>query len=155
MRRQTVMKMRVGVYAGAMLMACSTVFVIAQTKVTTPEEFDKAMKPAGRAMGAINKAFKSGAYADVRKELPALKTALVETQSFWVLQKKDDAVKMNKESIAKVEAFEKLVATDAVDAAAAAGAIKEMGGTCQACHKQYREQDAEGNYKMKAGAIGG
>jgi cytochrome c556 len=71
------------------------------------------------------------------------------------MNKKDDAIKMNKESLAKIEAFEKLVATDTVDAAAAAGAMKEMGGTCAACHKQYREQDAEGNYKMKAGTIGG
>ena len=29
--------------------------------------------------------------------------------------------------------------------------MKEVGGTCSACHKQYREQDAEGNYKIKAG----
>jgi cytochrome c556 len=147
--------MRVGVYAGAMLIALSGAFVVAQNKVTTPEEFDKAMKPAGRAMGAVNKAFKSGAYADVRKELPAIKAALTDTQTFWVLHKKDDAVKMNKESLAKVEAFEKLVATDTVDAATAAAAMKEMGGTCSACHKQYREQDAEGNYKIKTGSIGG
>ena len=39
--------------------------------------------------------------------------------------------------------------------AAAATAMKEVGGTCSACHKQYREQDAEGNYKIKAGTIGG
>jgi hypothetical protein len=123
--------------------------------VSTPEEFDKAMKPAGRAMGAANKALKSGAFADVKKELPALKTALEETQSFWVLHKKDDAVKMNKESIAKLEAFEKLLATDPVDPAAAGAALREVGGTCSACHKQYREQDTEGNYKMKAGTIGG
>jgi cytochrome c556 len=150
-----VTKLRWSVCAGALLVACSTAMTLAQNKVATPEEFDKAMRPAGRAMGAMGKAFKSGAYADVRKELPAIKAALVDTQSFWVLHKKDDAVKMNKESIAKLEAFEKLVATDTVDAAAAAAAMKEMGGTCSACHKQYREQDAEGNYKIKAGTIGG
>jgi GTPase involved in cell partitioning and DNA repair len=147
--------MRVGVYAGAMLIAWSGALAVAQTKVTTPEEFDKAMKPAGAAMRTIGKAFPSGAYADVRKELATLKTALVDTQSFWVLNKKDDAVKMNKESIAKIEAFEKLVATDPVDPAVAGPALKEIGGTCSACHKQYREQDAEGNYKIKAGTIGG
>jgi hypothetical protein len=147
--------MRVGVYAGAMLMACTTALVVAQTKVTTPEEYDKAMKPAGAAMRTIGKALASGAYADVRKELPALKAAVADTQSFWVLHKKDDAIKMNKEALAKIEAFEKLVATDPVDAAVAAPALKEIGGACSACHKQYREQDAEGNYKIKAGTIGG
>ena len=147
--------MRVGVYAGAMLIAWSGALAVAQTKVSTPEEYDKAMKPAGAAMRTIGKAVASGAFADVRKELPALKAAIADTQSFWVEHKKDDAIKMNKETLAKIEAFEKLVATDPVDAAVAAPALKEIGGTCAACHKQYREQDAEGNYKIKAGAIGG
>ena len=42
--------MRVGVYAGAMLIAWSGALAVAQMKVTTPEEYDKAMKPAGAAM---------------------------------------------------------------------------------------------------------
>jgi len=146
--------MRVGVYAGAMLIVLSGAFAVAQMKVSTPEEYDKAMKPAGPAMRTVGKAFASGAYADVRKELPALKAAIADTQSFWVLHKKDDAIKMNKESLAKLESFENLLTGDKVDPAAAA-AMKEVGGTCSACHKQYREQDAEGNYKIKAGTIGG
>jgi hypothetical protein len=81
--------MRVGVYAGAMLMACTTAIVVAQTKVGTPEEFDKAMKPAGPAMRNIGKMVASGgAVADVKKELAVLKAALTDTQSFWVLHKK-------------------------------------------------------------------
>jgi len=147
--------MRVGVYAGAMLIAWSGALAVAQTKVSTPEEYDKAMKPAGPAMRTVQKAFASGAYADVRKELATLKTAVADTGSFWVLHKKDDAIKLNKDSLAKIEAFEKLVATDPVDAAVAAAAMKEMGGSCAACHKQYREQDAEGNYRIKPGTIGG
>jgi len=147
--------MRVGVYAGALLMACTTAIVVAQTKVTTPEEFDKAMKPAGGAMRNMGKMVASGAaVADVKKEIAVLKTALADTQSFWVLHKKDDAIKMNKESLAKLEAFEATLTGEKVDPASAA-TMKEVGGTCSACHKQYREQDAEGNYKIKAGTIGG
>jgi len=147
--------MRVGAYAGALLIVCSTALVVAQTKVTTPEEFDKAMKPAGPAMRNIGKmAASGGAVADVKKELAVLKAALNDTQSFWVLHKKDDAVKMNKESLAKIEAFEAMLTGEKVEPTAAA-TMKEVGGTCSACHKQYREQDAEGNYKIKAGTIGG
>ncbi len=119
--------MRVGVYAGAMLIAMSGALAVAQLRVSTPEEYDKAMKPAGAAMRTIGKAFASGAYADVRKELPALKAAVADTQSFWVLHKKDDAIKMNKEALAKIEEFEKLVAKDPVDAAVAAPALKAIG----------------------------
>jgi cytochrome c556 len=147
--------MRVGVYAGAMLIVLSGAFVVAQTQVTNPEQFDKAMKPAGSAMRNMGKMVSSGgAVADVKKEIAVLRTALTDTQSFWVLNKKDDAVKMNKESLAKLESFEKLLTGDKVDPAVAP-AMKEVGGTCSACHKQYREQDAEGNYKIKAGSIGG
>lgn len=147
--------MRVGVYAGAMLIVLSGAFVVAQTKVTNPEEFDKAMKPAGGAMRNMGKMVASGAaVADVKKEIAILKTALTDTQTFWVLNKKDDAVKMNKDALAKLEAFEAVLTGEKVDPSVAA-TMKEVGGTCSACHKQYREQDAEGNYKIKAGTIGG
>jgi cytochrome c556 len=146
---------RAGAYAVAILVACSAALVVAQTKVSTPEEFDKAMKPAGPAMRNIGKmAASGGAVADVKKELAVLRTALTDTQSFWVANKKDDAVKLNKESLAKLDAFEKSLTGEKLEPTAAA-AMKEVGGTCAACHKQYREQDAEGNYKIKAGTIGG
>jgi cytochrome c556 len=147
--------MHVRVYAGALLIAWSGALALAQTTVTTPEEYDKAMKPAGPAMRAMGKALASGAYADVKKELVTVKAAVVDTGSFWVHHKKDDAVKLNKDAIAKIEAFEKAISAPTPDQAAAAAALKEVGGACSACHKQYREQDAEGNYKIKAGTIPG
>jgi cytochrome c556 len=148
--------MRVRVYAGALLIAWSGALAVAQTqKVTTPEQFDKAMKPAGPALRGVGQALKAGNFADMKKELGTLKTAVLDTQTFWVHHKKDDAIKMNKEAVAKIEALEQALSAPAVDAGAAAAAMKEVGGACSACHKQYREQDAEGNYKMKAGTIPG
>ena len=41
-----------------------------------------------------------------RKRSPYSRPRSHDTQSFWVLHKKDDAVKMNKDSLAKLEAFE-------------------------------------------------
>ena len=147
--------MRVGVYAGAMLIAWSGALAVRSDKVSTPEEYDKAMKPAGAAMRTIGKAVASGAFADVRKELPALKAAIADTQSFWVEHKKDDAIKMNKESLAKIEAFEQLVAKDPADAAVAGPARQGDWRHLRGVPQAIREQDAEGNYKIKAGTIGG
>ena len=134
----------------------TTAIVVAQTKVTTPEEFDKAMKPAGPAMRNMGKMVASGAaVADVKKELAVSQDrARATLRASGSFNKKDDAVKMNKDSLAKIEAFEATLTGEKVDPAAAA-TMKEVGGTCAACHKQYREQDAEGNYKIKAGTIGG
>jgi cytochrome c556 len=147
--------MRVAVYAGAMLIAWSGAVAIAQNKVTTPEQLDKVMKSAGPAMRTINKSTASGAYADAKKELATLRAAVLDSQSFWIEHKKDDAVKMNKDALEKIDAFDKLISSDKPDAAAATTALKEVGGACSACHKQYRAQDADNNYILKPGTIGG
>ena len=31
-------------------------------------------------------------------------------------------------------------------------AFKQVGGTCAACHKQYREQDENQQYRLKGGS---
>lgn len=146
--------MRVRVYAWALVVAWSGAVVMAQNKVTTPEQLDKVMKQVQPAMGAMQKALKAQAYADVRKNLATAKEAVLLSQSFWVEHNKEDAVKMNKDTLAKMEALEKIVATDTVDPAAATAAATEVGAACRACHKQYRATDAENNYILKPGSIG-
>jgi len=146
--------MRVRVYAAAMLLAWSGAVIVAQgQKVTTPEQLDKVMKQV--QMPAIQKALKSQAYADARKAVATAKENVLISQSFWIEHKKDDAVKMNKESIAKLEALEKLIATDTVDQPAVEAALKEVGASCRSCHQAYRATDAENNFIIKPGSIGG
>lgn len=148
--------MRVRVYVSALLLAWSGALIAAQTqKVTTPEQLDKVMKQVQQSNQGIGKALASGAYADVRKGLAAVKENVLLSQSFWVEHKKDDAVKMNKDTLEKIEAVEKLVASDTVDVPAATTALKEVGASCRACHKQYRATDAENNFILKPGSIGG
>jgi len=148
--------MRIRVYASALVLAWSGAVIVAQTqKVTTPEQLDKVMKQVQEANRPVAKALASGAYADVRKGLAVVKENVLISQSFWVEHKKDDAVKMNKETLAKIEALEKLIATDTVDSAAATVALKEVGASCRACHQQYRATDAENNFILKPGSIAG
>jgi cytochrome c556 len=145
--------LRVRFYVGALLvMWCGS--MVAAQKVVAPEELDKMMKKAGPAMQAAGKAISSGAYADARTQLATLKQAINDSRDFWVQHKKDDAIKFNKETVAKIEAVEKMVATDAVDAAATTAALKEIGGACRSCHEPYRVRDAENNYVLKPGSVG-
>src|SRR6185503_3283394 len=109
--------------------------VVAAEKVTTPEELDKAMKKIAPAQGAANKAIQSMSWADAKAQVTIVKQALMDTESFWTANKKDDAVTMLKDSIAKVTA------------------VEQAGATCAACHKQYREQDESQQYRLKTGAI--
>jgi len=148
--------MRVRVYVGAMLVAWSGTLAIAQTqKVTTPEQLDKVMKTVGPAFRNSQKAIQSGAFADAKKELATARAGVLDSQSFWIEHKKDDAVNLNKTSLEKIDALDKLLSGATPDPAAAAAALKEVGGSCSACHKQYRAQDAENNYILKPGSVEG
>jgi cytochrome c556 len=152
--------MRVRVYAGAMLVVWVAAIGVVQLgaqgqKVTTPEQLDKVMKTVGPSMQKINKEIGSAAFDDAKKELATMRAAVLDSQSFWIEHKKDDAVNMNKDTLAKIDAFDKLLSASPVDAAAAGVAMKDVGRSCSACHKQYRAQDADNNYILKPGTIGG
>jgi cytochrome c556 len=127
--------------------------VVAAQKVTTPEELDKAMKKIAPAQGATNKAIQSMSWADAKAQVAIVKQSLIDTESFWTANKKDDAVAMLKDSIAKVTAVEQALNAPMPDQQAVLAAFKQVGATCAACHKQYREQDENQQYRLKAGSI--
>jgi cytochrome c556 len=147
--------LRLKTYIAVLLAAAFGSLVIAQQKVTTPEELDKTMKKVQPAMQATQKALKSEAYADARAQLAIIKQAMEDSHEFWVIHKKDDAIKANEDTVAKLEEVDKLLAATPVDTAAVAAALKTMGGACLSCHKQYRVRDADNNYILKPGSIGG
>lgn len=142
-------------YVAALLVAWAGSVVIAQ-KVTTPEELDKMMKSVQRANMAANKAAGSGNFAEAAKQLAIVKQAIIDSREFWLLHKKDDAVAANKETVAKIEAVEKLLTAPSPDAQAVQAAFKqEIGPACRQCHEKYRVRDAENNWVLKPGTIGG
>jgi len=132
-----------------------SVAILAAQKVTNPEELDKTMKKVRDANSTIGKAAGSGAWADVRTALATMRQGVSDAENFWILNKREDAQKFTKETLAKLDAAIKLVATDPADPAAAVTAIKEIGATCRQCHMVYRAQDANQNYILKPGSIGG
>jgi cytochrome c556 len=142
------------VCAAAVCVATSGAMLVAQGKVTTAEELDKVMKKAG-AFRQVDKAVQSNNAADAKAQLATVKAAVLESQSFWVTHKKDDAVKLNKESLAKLDALDKVLSAGTLDVAAATAAFKEAGGACRACHQAYRVEDANNQYTLKPGAVAG
>ena len=134
------------------IMMTGSAALVAQ-KATTPDGLDKAMKRIPPAQGAMGKAIQSAAYADARKQLDTVKAALQDAHTFWVVNKKADAIKLSEDSIAKADALGKLLAAPAPDAQAVQGAFKQLVGTCGACHMQFRAQDANLQYILKPGTI--
>ena len=140
-------------YAAAVCLALGTA-VVAQQKVTTVEDLDKVMKKAG-AFRQVDKAIQSNNAADAKAQLAIVRQAVQDSQSFWITHKKDDAVKMNKEALAKLDALDKVLSAGSLDVATATAAFKEAGGACRACHTQYRAEDANNAYVLKPGSVAG
>lgn len=136
-------------YVIAVLVAGSSALVA--QKASTPQDLDKAMKRIGPASGAMNKAIKAGAWADAKKQVAVVEEALVDAHNFWVVKKKDDAIKMSTESMGKLKAVRSALDQPAPDGAAVMAAAREFAATCLGCHKAYREQDANQQFVLKSG----
>ena len=130
------------------------VAVMAQAKLTTVEEYAKAMKANAQAAGAMNKAIGSSAFADARTHVATLRQNYMALQGFWIDKKKDDAVAIVKDGLSRLDALDKTLSAPTVDQMAAQAAAKEFGGnTCGACHKLYREGDAQTGFRFKPGVL--
>lgn len=135
------------------LMVVLAVAIGAQATMSL-EDYTKLMKANAQAVGAMNKAIGSGAFADARTQVGTLRTNYMSLQGFWVGHKKDDAVAIVKDGLTRLDALDKLLGAATVDQMAAQAAAKEFGGnTCGACHKLYREGDAQTGFKFKAGVL--
>jgi mono/diheme cytochrome c family protein len=127
--------------------------VLAQ-KVTTAEEYAQLMKANAQAVGGTNKAIGSGGFADARMNVATLRKNFMALQGFWTDKKRDDAVAIVKDGLTRLDALDKILSAPTPDQMAAQAAAKEFGGaTCGACHKLYREGDAQSGFKFKAGVI--
>lgn len=140
------------VCVAALLVTWAGSLAIAQ-KVTTPEELDKTMKKVQTSNQAAVKAIKSSQYPEAVKHLQDVRQAIDASREFWVQHQKEDAVKANKEVVAKLDAAEKVL-TGKPDPNSAVLAIKEVGAACRTCHENYRVRDADNNWVLKPGSIG-
>ena len=119
----------------------------AQMKITTPEEFEKAMLAIGGAFGSVNKALASGATADAKTGLNTMRQNLAGVQAFWEGRKKDKQAGFAKEAVTHVDA-----AIKAIDGGGdVAASVKMIGAQCQGCHKESRDPDpaAEKRFVIK------
>ena len=131
------------------LIAGSAAF--AAQKVQTPDDLDKAMKKIGAANGAMNKAIKAMAWADAKKQVAVVEETLQDAHNFWVVKKRDDAIKMSTEVLAKVGTVKAALDKPAPDSANVMAAVKDFASSCLGCHKQYREQDENQQFILKPG----
>jgi cytochrome c556 len=126
----------------------------APAKIATLQDHVALMKSNAQANGALNKALGSAEYADARMQVATLRQNLRTLEMFWTEKKRDEPVKIVKEGLGRLDSLEKMLSASAPDQMAAQAAAKEFGGnTCGACHKQFREGDAQTGFKFREPGI--
>jgi len=109
--------------------------------VFTAEQFVAAMKTIGQAFTATNGAVTRNETEDAKAYLAISRDRLATTITFWRDRKRDDAVKMLRDTVSLMDQLDVALSADQVDTAKTGNLAKQIGASCQACHQIYREQD--------------
>src|SRR5262245_1455892 len=110
------------------------------------------MKTVGQAFGLVNTSLGRKEYDDSKAYLAISRDRLATTITFWRDRKKEDAIKLLREALAKLDDLDAAMSGESVDPAAATAAAKQANAACEACHAVYRDQDpATKAYRFKPG----
>jgi cytochrome c556 len=157
-RRRAAARRGVGCLAGLLVavgVAVSGAEAVAQEKpypVFTAEHFVAAMKTVGQAFAAVTASIGRKEFEDSKSYLAISRDRLATTITFWRDRKKDDAIKMLRDAVNRMDDLDVALSADTIDPAVVAVRVKQVGAACQACHAIYREEDPVTKvYKMKTG----
>ena len=109
--------------------------------IYTPDHFVAAMKTVGQAYALVNSSVAKNDVAEAKAFLAISRDRLATTITLWRDRKKDDAVRMLRNVLAKMDELDAALSADTLDRAAANGIGKQVETDCATCHQTYREQD--------------
>jgi len=128
--------------------------VAAQTKPSL-EQLDRVMKKDGPAQQALVKAIVAGNQTAARENLAVLQKGIAEAQTFWVANKRTDAIDFSKTVLKKLDGIDTLLSAPKLDSTAALAAVQDLNKSCTDCHKVYRTTNDDGRYILKPGSVPG
>ncbi len=132
----------------------SAVVASAQAKPTL-DQLDRVMKKDGPAQQALVKAIVGGNQTAAKQNLAVLQQGIAEAQTFWVANKRTDAIGFTKTVLQKLDSIDKLLSAPTMDSTAALAAVQDLNKSCTECHKVYRTTDDDGRYILKPGSVPG
>ena len=122
--------------------------------IFSSDHFVAAMKTVGQAFSAVNAALTRNDIDDAKAYLVISRDRLATTITFWRDRKKDDAVRMLRNSVARLDDLDAALSVEPVDRTAVAAAAGQVGSSCENCHAAYRDQDpATKAYRFKTGLL--
>ena len=148
---------RAVVLAFASVVGSAGVVVHAQAQkpypIFTLEHFVSAMKTTGQAFAAVNASLARNEGEDAKAFLAISRERLATTITFWRDRKRDDAVAMLRDGLAKMDELDVALSAETIDPTEVGARAKRVAAACGACHAIYREQDpATRTYRLKSGS---
>jgi cytochrome c556 len=145
---------RFGSWVCVLGMVWMTAAVAAQGKPSL-EQLDRVMKKDGPAQQALVKAIVAGNQAAAKTNLATLQAGIAEAQTFWVANKRTDAIGFTKTVLKKLDTLDAMLSAPTLDSTAALAAVQDVNKACTECHKVYRTTNDDGRYILKPGSVPG
>lgn len=145
---------RMAIAVLALLLAAGSATSLAQKPrypVFTADHLNDAMRTTGLAFELAGAAVGKGDFENAKDYLIRARDWIAPTITFWRDRKAGDAVAMLRDTLKGIDALDAAISAESVDGRAAAGLVKRVAASCEACHSKYREQDPSTKaYRVKA-----
>jgi cytochrome c556 len=116
----------------------------------TEEKFVQNMQAAGRSYAAVADLLAKMDHESAKAQLTRAREQLAITVTFWRDKKKDDAVRMLRDTLDRTDDLDAALSEESVNRSAITAASQRLDAACQACHALYRAQDpATKAYRLK------
>jgi hypothetical protein len=146
---------RIGICATALMVAWLGAVGIAQMRVTTAEEYTKAMRMTSTAFGAVRTALSAANFPDAKEKLVTARLGYTALEGFWVDKERDDAIEIVRTALAQIDEIDALLDVERPSRSDTLSKAKMVQGSCGACHELYREGEFETGFRFKAGVLEG
>lgn len=135
--------------AAAAVIAALGTPVFAHQEVSA-EDYDGAMKAIRTATDAVREQMSAQDAPGLGASGTAIVDAFTTAQAYWTARDEEPAMALAAKALAAARQFQEAGAAGNFDAARTAfGGIRS---TCMSCHSDYRERDADGNWRIKSGS---
>jgi cytochrome c556 len=113
--------------------------------VFTAQDFERAMKAAGRHMGLARNAITAGDFEAAKMRVARTREQVFPTVTFWKTSKEPEAVKLLRDAVAALDDLDVSLSKEPADREGVRAAAAKVDAACQRCHTIYREQDPASN----------
>ena len=120
----------------------------------TEEKFIENMQTAGRNYAAVTDLLAKSEYDPAKAQLTRAREQLAITITFWRDKKKDDAVKLLRDALLRMDDLDAALSTETIQSSEINAASQRVSVACEACHALYRDQNpTTKSYRIKPGSV--